>query len=252
MIVEKVGNHTIKRYSSVDDMPIDIFMSFMLYLIVDSGIGSDVDAINEHDRNIIQFAKKEDYKKIIQEVVNRNECLNQIISKSSPEFMAYAVTVKSIDGIEIFDHSDEGCKLIVKRLIEFKATKGFLGGAVEFLRKKLEGEIDYYFPENSDKSNEVTVSSKRKKRLLSTLDELINEKSNQEEIQDIDDFIFSMIRPKNYSGETGFIKRYKKSYEDMSFILSQHTSINPKKMTTLEYFNSWEIVKKQMKPKPNK
>ena len=82
------------------------------------------------------------------------------------------------------------------------------------------------------------------------LKKLINsEEQVEDEIQKIDKYLYDLMKPEAYSGKAGMEAKYIRAYEENSFVLSQHTSQNPKEMTTVEYLRAWEVVKKQMKPK---
>lgn len=251
MIIDKIGGHTIERYNSIENLPIPRFMNFNRLLMLDSGIGSDHESIDKHDMKIIMFAQKGDMDKVIQEVMNRNQCQKFIMDHVSPKNMSYAVTVHSIDGDIQYDYSDDSCKRIVERLGSWGTTQSWLGAAIESLRKKLEAELDDYFPGRFDSPDIKEMYSKRKKRTQLLLNIILNKASEtvNAEIEKIDDYLYKLINPMNYAGQRGAESKYITAYEEMSFILSQHTNQLPKKMTTMEYFQAWEIVKKQMKSK---
>ena len=87
-----------------------------------------------------------------------------------------------------------------------------------------------------------------KKRTSLVLEEILGSDEDKE-IKKIDDYLFSLGKPKNFSGRKGVEIRYVKSFEQMCIIMSQHINMNPKKMTVIEYYQAWVILKKQCKKK---
>ena len=43
-----LANRTIKLYDSIDEMPIENFQRYNKYIIIDAGLGSDIDSVDEH------------------------------------------------------------------------------------------------------------------------------------------------------------------------------------------------------------
>ena len=44
----KINNHELKLYDSIDEMPIVNFQKYNKYIIVASGLGSDIDSVDDH------------------------------------------------------------------------------------------------------------------------------------------------------------------------------------------------------------
>ena len=253
MIIDKIGTHKIERYSSINDLPIPRFMNFNRFVMIDAGIGSDVAAIDAHDKQIILHAKKGDTDKVIQETLNRNESMRLILSNSNPKLLSYAVTVKSIDGVEVKDFSDDACRLMIEKFSKWGATKGFVEGVVSAIGKKLENELDDYFPAVSDNPQSKEMFAQRKRRVLIMLDKILGKATTDDDkkLSRIEDYLYKLANPLSYTGREGREVAYVKSYEEMSFVLSQNSSTNPKAMTVLEYYQAWEVLKKQFKKQKN-
>ena len=41
-----INNHEIKVYDSIDELPIINFQKYNKYVLIDSGLGSDIDSVN--------------------------------------------------------------------------------------------------------------------------------------------------------------------------------------------------------------
>lgn len=59
-----VNKKTVRVYDSIDEMPIINFQKYNKYLLIDSGIGSDVDDIDAHIARIAKFIKSNNAKKL--------------------------------------------------------------------------------------------------------------------------------------------------------------------------------------------
>lgn len=108
-----VNGHTLEVYEGIDELPIINFQKYNKCLLIDSGIGSDVDSVNQH---IITLAKligtntETDKEKVLTELENMQTNLMMICSEISPSNMAFAALVHSVDGEVVTDLSDSGLK----------------------------------------------------------------------------------------------------------------------------------------------
>lgn len=56
----EIGKHTVEIYDSIDELPIKRFHKFNKYLLIDAGVGSDLNSISEKINRIVRFIDKED------------------------------------------------------------------------------------------------------------------------------------------------------------------------------------------------
>lgn len=245
-----IGGHRIEYYSSIDDTPIPRYMNFNRLVMLDAGIGSDLAAIDAHDKRIIEWIRKGDLEKAEAEVRSRNQAIHWVLDNTSPSLMSFAVLVRSIDNEIVYDISDSSCKKLVQRFGEFGATKGIIDRTIQALKKNFNHELEISFPEKANNPRLKESFIHRKKRVLLILKKIINNKIDVEaQIKRIDDFLLSMVNPQSFTGSKGFEASYIRSYEEMSFFLSQHTSHNPKEMTVREYMTAFDVLKKQLTKK---
>lgn len=130
-----IGKKTVRMYDSIDEMPIVNFQKYNKYLLIDSGIGSDLDGIDGHVMKLAKLVQAGDKAKALQELQNMRQNLYMVVSGISPKYMAFAALVHSVDGKEVPDLSDDGLKELLGQLQDVKH-----GVVVEFiygLKKKL-------------------------------------------------------------------------------------------------------------------
>lgn len=115
----KINNHELKLYDSIDEIPIVNFQKYNKYIIVDSGLGSDIDSVDEHLVNLAKLIKS-DKDKAQQELQNLRQTMHLIVSGISPNYLAFAALIHSIDGKVVEDLSDENLKSIIEKLQKAK------------------------------------------------------------------------------------------------------------------------------------
>ncbi len=250
MVKVKFKGHVIEMYDSIQELPITRFQMYNLNLLIDGGIGADLSSFDSKCNSIRRLMKK-DIKLADQEISNLQQNLRFIMSKTSPEMNSFVVMIHKIDGREITDQdlTDEGIKDIIKELGHKRLTitkiREFILGA----KKKIDFEIETFFPSMTDNGKTKEFYSGLKKRSLLILKTITHFSHEiEEQIAAIDDYLLSSLKPKNYHGSSGLEVQMIKGFEDTCVMLSQHNvSSNPRAMTTLSFYQALERVKEQIK-----
>ena len=238
-----IKNKKIKLYDGIDEMPIVNFQKYNKCILIDSGLGSDVDSIDRHIVNIAKFINKGDKKNAMQELQNMRQNMHMIVSGVSPENLAFAALIHSIDGKEQKDLSDSHLQELIDELKEI--PRGSFSSLLSELKKKLSTELELYFPSEFDSAKEKEAYAKLKSRTLFQLQEIIEDKNYAEQIAELDAIIFSLYRPKNFVGKESEDIKYDKQFESACMIISQKTGMNAKQMTVLEFYNTLINIRKQ-------
>lgn len=238
-----INKKIVRVYDSIDEMPIINFQKYNKYLLIDSGIGSDVDDIDAHITRIAKFIKANNNKKALQELQNMRQNMYMVNSGISPKYLAFAALIHSVDGKEVNDLSDDGLKALLKELKEIKHSK-----VIDFLlwlKKKVANELEIYFPGDFVNSKEKEAYDKLKNRTLLVLDSIINSTDNTEQIESIDAAMLNMHTPKVFIGSESVEVKYDKQFESMCLLIAQKTSMDARKMTVLQFYNAIDNIKAQ-------
>ena len=239
-----INKKIVRVYDSIDEMPIINFQKYNKYLLIDSGIGSDVDDIDAHITRIAKFIKAHNNKKALQELQNMRQNMYMVNSGISPKYLAFAALIHSVDGKEVNDLSDDGLKALLKELKEIKHSK-----VIDFLlwlKKKVANELEIYFPGDFVNSKEKEAYDKLKNRTLLVLDSIINSADNTEQIESIDAAMLNMHVPKAFIGSESVEVKYDKQFESMCLLIAQKTSMDARKMTVLQFYNAVDNIKQQL------
>lgn len=239
-----VNKKTVRVYDSIDEMPIINFQKYNKYLLIDSGIGSDVDDIDAHIARIAKFIKSNNAKKALQELQNMRQNMYMVNSEISPKYLAFAALIHSIDGEEVNDLSDDGLKNVLAKLKEIKHSK--IIDFLVWLKKKVTAELEMYFPGDFVNPKEKDAYDKLKQRTLFVLDSMINGTDNSEQIETIDIIMLNMHSPKSYIGSESVEIKYDKQFESTCLLIAQKTNMDAKKMTVLQFYNAVDNIKQQL------
>lgn len=241
----KIGTHKLEIYDSIDELPVVRFHKYNKYLLIDSGVGSDLNDVNNHIERAMVFCKTNP-DNAIKELHNLRQSIHLIMSGINTKHMAFCTLVKSIDGKEFTDLSDDGIQELLKRL-ETISHKD-VTATTEAVKKKIDSELSIYFPGTFEDSTIKEYFDQLRRRTMLILESIITGENKQKEIEDLTDYLLSFTPPMTFSGFESMEIQYDKQFENMCLLLSQKLNIDPKKTTVLEYYNSFEFLKKQMKP----
>ena len=241
----KIGRNTVEVYDSIDELPIKRFHKFNKYMLVDSGIGSDLNDINGHIARITKFihTNKAD---ALKELENLRQSLYMVSEETNIKHLSFAILIHKINGQEVYDISDDNIKRIMKRLADVK--RGFLDGLIEAVKKKIDKELNLYFPGRFDDAALKDYFEKLKNKTWLQLDTIINGTNNTEKIDKIDSYLLTLSKPKAFSGKENAEIEYDKQFEEMCLFIQSELNINVDSINVLQFYTSFDFIKKKYKP----
>lgn len=117
-------NDVVEIYDEINEMPIKNYLAMQKMALLDGGLGSDLQAIDEHLQKIYAFVEVNDMQNFKTECENLRTNVFFIQNGINPKMYTYAAMVKSINGEENNDLSEHGLDAILKRL-EYLSQKEF-------------------------------------------------------------------------------------------------------------------------------
>lgn len=136
MIEKEFNGHKLVMYDSIDELPLPRYHKFNKYLMIDSGIGENVEDADRHMSTIIQMNARGDKEALALQVNNLQQALHFAMQNVSPKSMAFAVMVKSVNGKPCDDISEFGLQKLIDRLAMGGISYGLIRKTVELLKKK--------------------------------------------------------------------------------------------------------------------
>jgi len=236
----KIGKHKVELYDSIDELPIVRFHKFNKYVLVDCGIGSDMSDVDTHFEKILRYSAKKDFENLQKEIQNLRENLYFVLTELNPKTRSFCCLVKSIDGKDV-GNSDSGIESVFGILSGI--PKKEMDGELEGLKKKLTSELDSYFPNLFDNSKTKEYYDLLKKRASALLRSVVSPDpgANKQSIEEIDTKLLTFSAPKIFSGKDGIEVNYDRNFENICVYLSGRFNVKPKEMTTLEFYNAYEL-----------
>lgn len=135
MITQKIGKHTIQVYNAIDELPTERFFTYNRMLLLDSGIGGDLEAIDTHITKAMKYVQLGDKDKAQQVLTNMRSSFYFILENLNPKHLSYAALVYTIDGKVQHDFSDEALRGMVAQFSSWGASKSFYDAAIEVVKK---------------------------------------------------------------------------------------------------------------------
>lgn len=181
------------------------------------------------------------------ELDNLRQTVYFIQSELSPKHLAFCILVKSIDGKENDDLSIEGLQKTLEKFADLPNND--LTAQMEAVKKKIDEELQTYFPTLFDDATVKEYYDDLKKRTILMLQTIINGETEGVQAQ-IDKLTVALItynKPSVFSGSENLEIQHDKSFENMCLLISQKLHVDAKKQTVLEFYNAFEYIKEMMK-----
>lgn len=232
-------------YDSIESLPIVRFHKYQKLLLIDSGVGADIDSLDqrlEKARRFLMAGKNEQAEK---ELENLRQCVHLVQTGLSPKHMAFAALVTKVDGKE-YDGSDEALQSVTDLLSD--VTEGELTAQIEAVKKKIDTEISLYFPRLFDDSEVKEYYDLLRKRTLKVLEGISNgERGTSKEVDELTTKLMTFTNPKTYNGSDGMEVQYDREFENVCLAMSEQLHTEPKKQTVMEYYNAFDYMRERQR-----
>ena len=252
MRTTQIGKYKVEIYDAIEDLPMQRFHKYNKMLLVDAGIGSDLADFDRHIEKAMLYAKGKTPELAAVELENMRQNVYFIQSGISPRCLAFAVLVKSIDGKEQNDLSDDALQNIVNMFSDVPIKE--ITANIEAVKKKIDDELQMYFPRLFEDSTIKEYFDELRRRTLLVLDSIVNGETPEktEQIEKITMELLTYNKPKVFTGADSMEISHDKQFERMCLLLSQHLNVNPKQYTVLEFYNAFEYMQEMLKEQAKK
>lgn len=136
MVSQIIGRHKIVRYDSIDELPMPRYHKFNKFVMIGAGIGENIEDADRHYLHLQEMNERGDKISMSKEIVNLRQSMVYAINDISPTSLAFAITIKSIDGVDCNDTSEYGLQCTLSKLYDQGIVWGLIKRAVELLKKK--------------------------------------------------------------------------------------------------------------------
>lgn len=239
------NRHKLVLYDSIDELPYSRFHAFNKYVTIGAGVGETLSDVDDSLSKILAMSERDDKENLAKQVNNLKQNLYFIWNNVSPTSLAFAVMVKSVNGNEQHDISEFALGNLLESLAAKGISWGMIKSTVDFLKKKVEEDIDLFFPKLSNARKDAESHDMLLKKVRIELNVIAGGPDEREQLKQIDDYFYDLSKPEMFWGPDGVEVQTDKSYEQTCAIISQHVSRDPKQMMTREYMVTLEQLKEQ-------
>ena len=248
MVTVKIGKHTVEMYDTIEELPIVRFHKYQKLLLIDAGIGADINAFDQRIEKTRRFLMDGKTDKAQQELENLRQSVFLIQSGINPKHRAFAALVAKLDGVECGDVSDDGLAKLTETLND--APESELTAQLDAVKKKIDGELRLYFPGIFADSEIKEYYDLLRKRTLAVLENIIAGKPNPDATPEIEKLTTALItysNPKAFAGSDGVEIQFDRQFENLCLVLSEQLHVKPKEYSVLEFYNAFDFVQERAK-----
>lgn len=248
MVTVKIGKHTVEMYDTIEELPIVRFHKYQKLLLIDAGIGADINAFDQRIEKTRRFLMDGKTDKAQQELENLRQSVFLIQSGINPKHRAFAALVAKLDGVECGDVSDDGLAKLTETLND--APESELTAQLDAVKKKIDGELRLYFPGIFADSEIKEYYDLLRKRTLAVLENIIAGKMNPDATPEIEKLTTALItysNPKAFAGSDGLEIQFDRQFENLCLVLSEQLHVKPKEYSVLEFYNAFDFVQERAK-----
>lgn len=246
MVKAKIGNHTVEFFNAIDELPIVRFHKYQKYLLIDSGIGGDIQAFDARLEKTRRYLMEKQPDNAIKELENLRQSINLILSGINPKHRAFAALVTKIDD-KVYDTiTDDVIEEIVLSLSD--VTVSDLAVPFESAKKKIDMELMLYFPSLFNDSDVKEYFDLLKRRAMIILNNIIQgkrEPDRTKEIEKLNTMLITYSKPKIFSGSDGVEIQFDRQFENLCLALSEQLHVTPKSYTVMEFYNAFDLLQER-------
>ena len=246
MVTVRIGGHEVRMYDAIDELPIARFHRYQRSLLVDAGVGSDISAFDQRIERARRFLMAGDNEKAGRELDNLRQAVFLIQNEVDTKLLSFAALVAEIDGVACEDLSDEGLAKIRGMLED--APIGEMTARLEAVKKKIDDELQLYFPKVFNDANVKEYYDILRKRSLAILRAIMMDEERPGATDEVDKWTTALItysKPQMFTGSEGVEVTFDRQFEDLCLVLSEQVHVDSKALTVLEFYNAFEFVRER-------
>lgn len=246
MVTVRIGGHEVRMYDAIDELPIARFHRYQRSLLVDAGVGSDISAFDQRIERARRFLMAGDNEKAGRELDNLRQAVFLIQNEVDTKLLSFAALVAEIDGVACEDLSDEGLAKIRGMLED--APVGEMTARLEAVKKKIDDELQLYFPKVFNDANVKEYYDILRKRSLAILRAIMMDEERPGATDEVDKWTTALItysKPQMFTGSEGVEVTFDRQFEDLCLVLSEQVHVDSKALTVLEFYNAFEFVRER-------
>ncbi len=252
--IETENKTVIKYYSSAKECPMDRYTELQKWLVIESGIGSNIESINARYLRLRAFIEEGRYADALIENENAFKATISALEGVSYISMAFACLVAAVGGETCDDITESGLQTTVQKIIKSGITYQELSDVVDEVKKKIQDELNQYYPNILNTTDNLIYVSRMKGYILSVADCYANLDPSEEDKETLKhQYNWFLVDggAKNFRGDSdeNIVVLIDKNFINACSEMEDNGSINPHKYTVIQFYGKWDYLSKQDKSK---
>lgn len=254
-------NYIIK-YRTPEHAPLKRYAKFQKYLLLKTGVGSDMQSIASHFNNWFTLNAHGKHEESRLEAENLYYNFFAILQEVDYEDLAFACMIHSINGVPLNDVSSDNLVSVISWLSDNGMTKAMVSEEVEDTRSAILKDLRVYFPKFYPDTDDVQYFAKRKQNLMATADKLLQQLESEDftfddEIKklldDISLYFVELNKPKSFDSEdqNNAVVKLDSQFEQLCSMIESNGT-NTRELTLIEFYSRLEYIRKSNKPAKEK
>ena len=224
------SKHRVKIYDSIDEMTVARYHRWNQMMVLNEGVGLTVEGLSGRLANVANLidAERPDAAKV--ELHNIAVALSVTRAGADMQTRALAATVAEIDGEPTDDLTSDGLDKTVERL-QGIITKGERDGILDSVKKKIDEELAFYYPEVAGGESEQTALLRNIADAL--LEEVQTGCDNSERIARLRRMVVEAMEVVDYAS---YERESDVAFEQMCLSIRETMHVDTKGLTVMEYY----------------
>ena len=248
MVKTTIDGHEIEFFDSIEELPMVRFHKYQKALLVDAGVGSDMESFDRRLLKAREFINAGKTDKAAQELENLRQCVFLVQEGLSTRHRAFAPLVVRLDGRDCTDVSDAGLEGVVEALKDIRVTTlaSLLGSA----KKKIDGELTLYFPSlfgDAEVKEYFDLLKRRTLEVLLGIADGVADPLGTDAARKLTTELITYSNPRVFTGTDGAEVQHDRQFGNLGLVLSEQLHVDPRAFTVMEFYNAFDFVKERSK-----
>lgn len=244
----QIGDHSLELYQTIGELPARRYSLFQKYTIIESGVGSDINAISAHFAKLFEFIAWDMKEDAEREARNMFYNFYTMLEQLYIPGLAFCCTLHRVDGKPLEDTSEDALRLLVQKLSDWGLTHDICAGWMDGFKKKIYSELKQYFPGYFNDEQTIEYYSKIKARILAVA-EAVDAKDMQlaeQRLRDIDKYFTEQLKPQDFDvdSEQNASVQADITFETLCGVLESNGVANAADMTVMQFYSRLEYFRK--------
>ncbi|RSK50116.1 hypothetical protein [Hymenobacter rigui] len=246
------SQHQLQYYQSILELPVARHLEYQCYAALQNGVGSTEEDAQRHEQLAARFDTRpgKEQQQFLS-LSNAHYARHFAEVSYSPERLAFAVLVASIDGVPTMDISEEGLQRLLNQLTVCGLTPEHITQALASVQEAFGDELAVHFPARFDTdADEVTRASHLKRRVLALCDYLLSaDPTALQTVEQMDNALLDMLEPAVF--ETGdpqnTLVLRRRAFGQLCSVLAENGVAAPEQLTLFQFQARVEHVMEKRK-----